>query len=291
MGSIIKKIIEMKKLYILLFALIVLTDARGQSCFPEGITFMWQAQIDNFQTNNPNCTQIEGDVRIDGYNITNLNGLSVLTSIGGGLAIEGNPALTSLTGLNNLTSIGGLLEFWDNPALTSLTELSNLTSIDGELVIIENDALTSLTGLDNIDTGSIGDLEIYFNYMLSTCEVQSICDYLASPNAAIFIEDNAEDCNSREEVEAACGVFIEDLHLSSVFSIYPNPSSTQVTIEIKAIPTQSHLSIVNLSGQQLLKQEITEPTTTIDVYTLPSGVYMVKVVGEKGVQVEKFVKK
>ncbi len=63
------------------------------SCLPEGITFTTQEEIDNFQTNYPNCTEIEGDVLIGGWNgsnITNLNGLNVLTSIGGNLEILGN---------------------------------------------------------------------------------------------------------------------------------------------------------------------------------------------------------
>ena len=82
----------------------------GQSCLPQGITFSTQASIDNFQTNYPNCTQIEGAVTITGSNINNLNGLNVLTSIGGNLNIGLNPALTSLTGLNNLTYIGTTVE-------------------------------------------------------------------------------------------------------------------------------------------------------------------------------------
>jgi len=74
---------------------------------PDGIEFYSQEQIDNFQTNHPSCTEIEGYVVISGDNITNLNGLSVLTSIGGYLSIEANDALTSLSGLDNVTTIGG----------------------------------------------------------------------------------------------------------------------------------------------------------------------------------------
>jgi hypothetical protein len=47
---------------------------------------------------------------------------------------------------------------------------------------------------------------------------------------------------------------------------------------------------MNLSGQQLITRQITEPKTQIDISTLPSGVYIVKVIGEKGVQVGKFLK-
>ena len=59
----------------------------GQACLPDGITFSTQEQIDNFQTNYPNCSEIEGSVAISGDDITNLNGLNVLTSIGGDLMI------------------------------------------------------------------------------------------------------------------------------------------------------------------------------------------------------------
>jgi photosystem II stability/assembly factor-like uncharacterized protein len=68
---------------------------------------------------------------------------------------------------------------------------------------------------------------------------------------------------------------------------YPNPVSTEITIET---PTNGNLSILNTSGQQLLQREITEPTTTIDVSGWKSGVYFVKVAGENGVQVGKFIK-
>ncbi len=36
------------------------------SCLPDGITFSTQAEIDSFQTNYPNCTEIHGDVGING---------------------------------------------------------------------------------------------------------------------------------------------------------------------------------------------------------------------------------
>ncbi len=102
----------------------------AQPCLPEGITFTTQAQIDNFQTNYPNCTEIEGNVGIAGDDITNLNGLNVLTSIGGDMEIgymvmwwscKGNPFLISLAGLGNLTTIGGT--FRSRPMKTCLVYL------------------------------------------------------------------------------------------------------------------------------------------------------------------------
>jgi len=272
------------------------------SCLPNGITFTTQEQIDNFQTNYPGCTEIEGDVTINGEDISNLEGLDVITAIGGDLWIYGNNTLSSLTGLDNLNSIGdtiriegnvalnslsglenltsveggviigyaypgmigfitrgnqslmnmtgldnlasiggsleiytndslttlngldnlvsigadlslGLMvsarnygtEYFGNPSLLSLTGLESLTSIGGDIIIQGNDVLPNLFGIDNINPNSIENLDIHHNDSLSTCDVQSICEYLLSPNGVVDIYANAPGCNTPPEIADACG--------------------------------------------------------------------------------------
>jgi len=334
-------------------------------CLPFGnYYFSTQAEIDNFPTNYPNCTILEGDVGISGNDITNLNGLDEVssiggylslayndtltsltgldnlisiggmlyirnngalanlsalnnltsiggdlfitysylksltgldnvTSIGGGLEIGSNYALTNLTGLDNLTSVGGYLNFYANDALTSLTGLSNVTSIAGPINIYNNDALTSLAGLDNIDADSIYSLTIKGNSHLSTCEVESVCDYLAIPGGNINISNNASGCNSQDEVEAVCeAVSVPEVKLADKFLIFPNPSSTQITVELPNTPQRnSFLTIYNINSQQLLKQRITEQKTLVDVSGLSSGLYFAKIADDKSVMVGKVVKK
>lgn len=137
--------------------------------------------------------------------LTNLSGLNGITWIGGYLDVSNNAAITSLEGLNGVTSIGGYLDISNNPALTSLSALSSVTSIGGYLEISNNDALTSLAGLDNIDATTIEDfLAIEASDMLSVCDVQSICNYLAIPSNGAYIAGNALGCNSIAEVEEAC---------------------------------------------------------------------------------------
>jgi len=72
------------------------------------------------------------------------------------------------------------------------------------------------------------------------------------------------------------------------FTIYPNPTSSTITIET---PTNGLVLVLNPNGQQILQHKGTEPTVTIDVSRLKSGIYIVKVIGDKGVQVGKFIKK
>lgn len=180
----------------------------SQPCLPQGILFTTQSQIDDFQSNYPDCTEIEGWVIIfDGYGseyITDLSGLSVLTSIGGDFIIEANDSLTNLTGLEGLASIGGSFKILHNNSLTDLIALENLSSIGGDLWISYNSALTSLSGLDHITPGSINSLKIIYNSSLSACEVESICYFVASPAGEVQISDNATGCNSMEEVNEAC---------------------------------------------------------------------------------------
>ena len=199
----------MKKLSITVFILVFCqVSAYSQSCLPEGIHFSTQEQIDQFQVNYPGCSQIEGDVLINsgGGDITNLNGLSVLNSIEGNLGVTYNSSLNCLTGLNNLISIGGYLSINCNDILGSLTGLESLASIGDVLSVTNNTSLTTLTGLDNIDAASITEIYIQNNSSLFDCEVQSVCNYLASPNGSINISGNAGGCNNPHQAADACGI-------------------------------------------------------------------------------------
>ncbi len=57
-----------------------------------------------------------------------------------------------------------------------------------------------------------------------------------------------------------------------LLKIYPNPSLEKITVKKSEIMHQSLLTLINLNGQEIIRCQITEPTTTIDVSTLPGGV-------------------
>ncbi len=143
----------MKPIYtLLLISLFFCGNLFAQSCLPNGIAFTTQQAIDDFATNYPGCTEIEGYVVIDDVNageIQNLNGLSQLTAIGGRLHIESCNQLTSLQGLQNINSIGDDIRIIFLSQLTSIQELSGLTTVAGDLEIV-NYAIANLQGLQNI---------------------------------------------------------------------------------------------------------------------------------------------
>lgn len=250
----------MKKLLVLIVLTLIIKNIFAQSCLPNGIVFTSQQQIDNFHTNYPLCTVIEGDVRVQGTDITNLKGLNVLTSIKGGMYIVFNDSLISFSGLENLTSVGGDVTLFYNRRVTNLSGLDNLTSIGSSLGIGYNMNLVSLTGLENLTTlgriysgiyngtltieynenlmsllslqsiegASIENLIIVNNPSLSRCEAQGICNYLMNSASTTTIYGNAAGCDSREKIEIACDTSFYCLPDGIVFSTQSQVDSFQI---------------------------------------------------------------
>jgi hypothetical protein len=76
-------------------------------------------------------------------------------------------------------------------------------------------------------------------------------------------------------------------HADNNFIMYPNPVVNNLIIE------SSHavvIEITNIEGQLIKTLATTDNKTFIDVFSFPSGVYIVKVKTEKGIEVRKFVK-
>jgi len=333
-------------------------------CLPFGDYYLYtQADIDSFQVNYPDCFQVKGSMDIHGNDISNLEGLNMISSVsstfdisytdilsdltglenldsvGEGLYIRSNNALSSLTGLDGLTYDGGLLNIGTNPVLPDLTGLDNLVNIGGELHLYDNDGLTSLAGLNNlkkvgdgmtiydndslidltalnslkfisgnlfiwyndklqnldgignIQASSINDLYISNNPRLSSCAVHSVCDFILEPYGYFSIHDNTIGCDSPEEVETACEVGLNEGNPSeSQFSIFPIPSSTKITITAPITLSKFQISIFNLNGQEVIRQENTEPSSVIDISRLPQGLYFLKLTSNSAVKVFKIVK-
>lgn len=73
----------------------------------------------------------------------------------------------------------------------------------------------------------------------------------------------------------------------SRLSLYPNPATDKITIESAKF---GNLSIMNLTGQKLISQQVSELKTVIDISSLPSGVYFVRLTNDKIVEGGKIIK-
>ncbi|NQT78367.1 MAG: T9SS type A sorting domain-containing protein [Bacteroidetes bacterium] len=207
-------------------------------CLPYGnYHFMYQYEIDSFQTDYPGCTDLEGSLYIHG---------------GWG---------------------GGMGDY------TNLDGLSVVTSIDGILLVSRAYYLTSLSGIENIDGTSISDLYIWYSPYLSECEVQSICDYLANPNGEVEIKENANGCNSPEEVLDACeSVSVQEQETEPLFKIFPNPASDYLYVDNQSRHEIDKILIYNTIGQIIYSQDYNDPV--IHISDLDQGIYILEIIAD-----------
>jgi len=234
-----------------------------------------------------NLTIVHGALRISSnYNLMNLTGLDNITTVEGEVVIHHNNSLTSLTGLEGLHSIEEALRIHNNNALANLNGLNNLTTIEegywgmSQISISSNQTLISLAGLENIEPGTFNNLQITNNYSLSTCEVKIVCEYLANNGGFAGIYDNAEGCNSPEEVQDSCEAHAGYIDISideDIISIYPNPATQELNITAEG-HTIEEVNIYTLTGQQVHQES--PVNGTIDISTLQPGMYIVEVMIE-----------
>ncbi|MHC1777732.1 MAG: T9SS type A sorting domain-containing protein [Lentimicrobium sp.] len=83
---------------------------------------------------------------------------------------------------------------------------------------------------------------------------------------------------------------------SSAFNIYPNPTSGIITVEQNETFSgiEGEISIVSLTGKELLRQQVTGPKPEFNISALPAGVYFIKLIPDDQsapAKVGKFVKK
>lgn len=154
-------------------------------------------------------------------NLNNLSGFGSLTTVNNCMEITNNNALENLQWFTGLTSIGNVndsdnsyLLISGNGSMTDLTGFENITFIFGSLTIQDNPVLTSLGGLNNtfLGSNSITNISIQNCPELIICQVPCVCDVIMNGGEAIIM-NNAEGCNTPEQVDANCSLPIELLYL------------------------------------------------------------------------------
>lgn len=113
-----------------------------------------QAEVDGL-----NVQEVTGNVVIEGTQITNLDGMSELTKIGGNLYIHQNNQLVSVAGLGSLQQVEGNYVIANNPRLAALRGPAAIVRIGGYVVVAGNAALETISGFEQLETvGSFIDI-------------------------------------------------------------------------------------------------------------------------------------
>ncbi|MDR6969009.1 hypothetical protein J2X31_003035 [Flavobacterium arsenatis] len=164
----------------LLLWLLFLTNLPVAAQCPINLDLFSQSGVDNFATDYPECTQITGDVIIQGLNITSLDGLNGITHIGGRLQIIGTN-LTNLDGLSSLVSIGTFIDLYLNNNLNDISGLENV-----------------------VFAPSFSSIVLEANPNLSVCNVPNICRFFANPTGFSYVAGNAAGCATIPQIRSSC---------------------------------------------------------------------------------------
>ncbi len=141
-----KSRIVLLKSIVIGFVLFCLKSELRSQCPTYNILLETQAQVDSFQFNYPNCTEILTGraIHIRGMDIHNLHGLRVLKKIYG-LKIDGT-SIVNLDSLQKITALADII-LSNNPLLTNISAIGHITKIRFSFDLINNDAMVDLAGL------------------------------------------------------------------------------------------------------------------------------------------------
>jgi len=77
----------------------------------------------------------------------------------------------------------------------------------------------------------------------------------------------------------------------SLIVIYPNPTSDTITIEVPKVENGWAYRIITATGQIVRQGTIQNPTSTLNLKTLSSGVYFIQLISEQQTQTIRVIKK
>jgi len=152
-------------------------------CLPYGNYYVLsQSEADSFAVNYPECSELNGELTIQGADITDLSGLIGVEKINGNLWVTNNDILTDFTGLDSLHSIEGnfYVGYYEanmNNSLVNFSGLGNLERVGEEFIVMNNFELQNFNGLQNLKYA--GDLNIATNWKLSSLDGLNNLDTVA----------------------------------------------------------------------------------------------------------------
>ena len=232
-----------------------------------------------------NLQGIEELTEIDSYlsvfsneNLESLNGLGNIEKTGN-IILREVPKLSDISALNQLYSLSnnGAHSLWiEDTGLIDLTGLNNIDSISNKVKIIENPYLSSLSGFGNPAFIHVDSLvTISNNLSLTDCAIETVCNRIES-NHPIIIEDNAEGCNTVEEVQEQCdAISSTKIYSEREVNIRPNPVASMFRFFYSDYDVDWDL--VTVTGQLVQSGQTRIGENRVDVSACVNGVYFLRI--------------
>lgn len=225
----------------------------------------------------------------------------------------GNNIISNVVGLTPNTNYQ-FMAYMAKDTNVYLGDTLNFCTLHLPIIISTDSAIyinsTSVNFYGTLDMGSHTFIRKGFEYKLKNSETYTVVNIPDSNNSfEAFINGLLPNNNYtfRAFVESELGIqygeninfVILESGLSYIdqliqTSIYPNPTSNQSKLQLSGINKEVKLMIIDVNGRiintQTIKSSNNNIETTIDLNSLPKGVYYIKLQGDKFNKTEKLIK-
>jgi hypothetical protein len=173
----------------------------------------------------------------------------------------------------------------------TITDANHCTT-SGAVTVTQPDqiqfATSSNSAAENQDNGSANVTSVTggsspYNYRWSTgATTQGITNVSGGTYTVTVTDANGCSETATDVVAVKSSTGINSVSSEIIFSVYPNPASSQVLVQVDQLHNSTVLNLRNILGQTLISQVISTAQTQLDLSALANGVYLVEIrQGEK----------
>lgn len=248
----------MKKITLLAMALLFATVLTGQVTTGEvSLSSDYTARIDVDDT-NVTVTMIGPDDRWLGLGF----GVSSMTNNGDIISFDS-------TGFNDRRFIGvGATPPTDTQ---DWTVLSNTTAAGERTLIVTR----PLEGSDTTD------------YTFDPSDSSILLVWARGNGTLNFVNHGS---GNRGATSAGFSLSVDDLAFEQSISVYPNPTTSQITVDFDVPTTSAQITLYSVLGQPVHTQILAANERTINLEDLAAGVYVMQITSERGSASKRIIK-
>lgn len=284
----------------------MLTGADGVAGFTEieAITDApYTITITGFEDATGTVTVVDQDVSVDITMTALVYSVTFNVSDANATAIEG--AVVEFNGTSATTNASGIATFTNVESVTDATYTVTMTGYEnstGTLTVDNKDTAKDISMValvysvsfyvSDANSASISGATVEFNGTIATTDaiglatftnVESVTDAAYTVTMAGYLDAVGtvsvvdQDESVIVTMEASTGVYDAE---SSRVSVYPNPSSGELSVTLDDEFTGGTITIFNITGKIVEQLLITEVHNSFDLSNNPKGIYFITVVND-----------
>jgi len=165
------------------------------------------------------------------------------------------------------------------PTSASHSFVTNISAVNKVEFIFEN------INLPFDDANNDG----YIAFKIKTLPTLKVGDTFTN-DASIYFDYNFPIVTNKESSTFKVSLATQDFEFANYFTLFPNPAKSFLNISMKETIEVKSISIYNTLGQSVLVIPNAEKVSKIDVSSLTSGNYFIKINSDKGILNARFVK-